>query len=46
MTVEEARRQTYGLLGRIVVPRMFYRDDIGQRLIERDRDLLQKWGYL
>lgn len=45
-TVEEARRQAYCLLERIVVPRMYYREDIGQRFIERDCGLLQKWGYL
>jgi phosphoribosylamine--glycine ligase len=45
-TVEEARRKAYGLLERIVVPRMYYRDDIGERFLARDRDLLKKWGYL
>lgn len=45
-SVEEARRRAYGLLERIVVPRMYYRDDIGQRFLERDRELLKKGGYL
>lgn len=45
-TVEEARRKAYSLTDKIVIPRMFYRHDIGQKFIERDRMLLKKWGYL
>jgi phosphoribosylamine---glycine ligase len=45
-TVQAAQDKAYRLLERIVVPRMYYRHDIGQRFLDRDRDLLMKWGYL
>ena len=43
---EEARKKTYSLADKIVIPRMFFRHDIGLKFIERDRVLLKKWGYL
>lgn len=45
-TVEKARAQAYGLSEKVVVPRMFYRNDIGKKFIEHDRALLKKWGYV
>lgn len=45
-TVEEARRRAYRLVEKIVIPKMFYRDDIGRSFIERDEKLLRRWGYL
>ena len=45
-TVKEAREKAYSLIKKIVIPKMFYRHDIGQKFIERDRDLLRKWGYV
>lgn len=45
-TVEEARHRAYSLVEKIVIPKMFYRNDIGLKFIERDRELLKKWGYL
>lgn len=44
-TVEEAREQVYRRIGNIVIPKMFYRSDIGVRYLERDRALLEQWGY-
>lgn len=43
---EEARRKAYSLADKIVIPKMFYRNDIGLKFVERDRMLLKKWGYL
>lgn len=43
---EEARKKAYSLADKIVIPRMFYRNDIGLKFIERDQKLLKKWGYL
>ncbi|MFA6227437.1 MAG: hypothetical protein WC631_03100 [Candidatus Paceibacterota bacterium] len=46
-TVEEARKNVYSILkNKIFIPKMFYRNDIGLKFIEQDRDLLKKWGYL
>lgn len=45
-TVEEARVEVYRRIGNIVIPKMFYRSDIGMRFLERDRGLLVRWGYL
>jgi phosphoribosylamine--glycine ligase len=45
-TVEEARTTVYRRIGNIVIPKMFYRSDIGVRFLERDRALLERWGYL
>jgi phosphoribosylamine--glycine ligase len=45
-TVEEARRAAYALAEKVVIPRMYYRHDIGLRFLERDRALLHEWGYL
>lgn len=45
-TVEEARAAVYRRAGNIVIPKMFYRTDIGVRFLERDRGLLEKWGYI
>lgn len=45
-TVEEARTAVYRRVGNIVIPKMFYRTDIGVKFLERDRELLERWGYL
>lgn len=45
-TVERARAKAYGLLQHIHIPKMFYRNDIGLKFIEKDHALLKKWGYV
>lgn len=45
-TVQKASEQAYSLINKIVIPKMFYRSDIGLKFIERDEILLKKWGYL
>ena len=45
-TVQKARERAYSLIGKIVIPKMFFRNDIGLKFIERDRELLRKWGYV
>lgn len=45
-TVEEARQQVCQRVANIVIPKMFYRNDIGVRFLEQDRARLEKWGYV
>ncbi|MFW5918679.1 MAG: phosphoribosylamine--glycine ligase [Halanaeroarchaeum sp.] len=45
-TMQEARSQTYDRIDAIVMPNMYYRDDIGERWIDGEGDRLQSWGYL
>ena len=44
-TMREAQRQAYGRIPNILIPNMYYRDDIGDRWAE-DSDRLHSWGYL
>ena len=45
-TMQNARRQAYERVDDIVIPNLYYRDDIGERWIDGDGDRLQAWGYL
>lgn len=45
-TMQAAQNQAYARIGEIVIPNMYYRDDIGERWIDGDGDRLQAWGYL
>ena len=46
-TMREAQRRAYGRIeNNIIVPNLYYRDDIGERWVEGDGDRLQAWGYL
>lgn len=45
-TVRGARENMYKLINKIVVPKVFYRTDIGQRFIEKDEKLLREWGWV
>jgi phosphoribosylamine--glycine ligase len=44
-TMKQAREQAYGRVRNILIPNMYYRDDIGERWAE-DSDKLHNWGYL
>ena len=44
-SVEDARRNAYALAHRVVVPNIRYRSDIGKRFVDRDKRLMQEWGY-
>lgn len=45
-TVEKARKKVYNIINKIYIPKSFYRSDIGIKFLEKDRELLKKWGYL
>jgi phosphoribosylamine---glycine ligase len=44
-TVRQAQAQAYARIRNIMIPDMYYRDDIGDRWLE-DHDRLHTWGYL
>lgn len=45
-TAEKAREKAYGLLKHIHIPKMFYRNDIGLKFIESEKQNLKKWRYI
>jgi phosphoribosylamine--glycine ligase len=45
-TMQAAREQAYGRIDDVVIPNLYYRDDIGERWMEGDADRLLAWGYL
>ncbi|MFB6155651.1 MAG: phosphoribosylamine--glycine ligase [Haloferacaceae archaeon] len=45
-TMQDAREQCYERVDAIVIPNLYYRDDVGERWIQGDGDRLQAWGYL
>jgi len=45
-TMRTARDQAYGRIDDVIMPNMYYRDDVGERWIDGDGDRLQAWGYL
>jgi len=44
-TMAQAQRQAYNRIKNVMIPYMYYRDDIGERWAE-DSDRLHAWGYL
>lgn len=45
-SVEEAQERLYTIIKDIHVPKLFYRNDIGQAFLKHDREQLELWGYL
>lgn len=41
-----AQRQAYNRVRNVMIPHMYYREDIGDRWGEEDSDRLHAWGYL
>jgi phosphoribosylamine-glycine ligase len=44
-TVEEARQRNLNIIKKIVIPKAFYRNDIGKNFENRLPDL-KRWGYI
>jgi phosphoribosylamine--glycine ligase len=44
-TMEEARKQAYSRVENIMIPNLFYRNDIGEKWAQ-DSDRLHTWGYI
>jgi phosphoribosylamine---glycine ligase len=45
-TMRQAQRQVYNRVRNVMIPNMYYREDIGDRWSEEDSDRLHSWGYL
>jgi phosphoribosylamine---glycine ligase len=45
-TMKQAQRQAYNRAKNVMIPHMYYREDIGDRWFEEDSDRLHAWGYL
>jgi len=45
-TVQEAREKVYKIINKIIIPKMFYRTDIGLRFERNDKKMLKKWGWI
>lgn len=45
LTMKEAQKQAYSKIKNILIPNMYYRDDIGDRWYE-EFDKLHSWGYI
>lgn len=46
-TVEAAQKEVYDILDKkVFFPKMFYRNDIGDKFLKTDREKLTTWGYL
>ncbi|WP_336034250.1 phosphoribosylamine--glycine ligase [Halobacterium yunchengense] len=45
-TMGEAQRQAYERVDDVLIPNLYYRDDIGDRWVDGDGDRLHAWGYL
>jgi phosphoribosylamine--glycine ligase len=45
-SMRHAQKQAYNRVRNVMIPNMYYREDIGDRWIEEDSDRLHAWGYL
>jgi phosphoribosylamine--glycine ligase len=45
-TMRQAQRQAYNRVRNVMIPNMYYREDIGDRWSEEDSDRLHAWRYL
>lgn len=44
--IKKARDLVYERIGKVHIPKMFYRDDIGLDFEKRGRELLKKWNWI
>ena len=46
LTVKRAQKNTYSIINKIVIPKMFYRNDIGLAFITEDKKKLKSWEWI
>jgi phosphoribosylamine---glycine ligase len=44
-TIKEAREKSLNIAGKILIPKVFYRNDIGKNFEEKQLPKLKDWGY-
>lgn len=44
--VEFAQESAYSLAKKVIIPKIFYRTDIGSRFLRNDHEQLKQWGWL
>jgi phosphoribosylamine---glycine ligase len=44
-TMKQAHRRAYNRVRTVMIPNMYYREDVGDRCSEEDSDRLHNWGY-
>lgn len=45
-TIKKASKKVYKLINKIHIPKMIYRNDIGDRFVSESEHKLKNWGYL
>ncbi len=45
-TIKKVQQNVYGLIKKIYVPKMFYRNDIGTSFAKENQAKLKKWGWI
>ncbi len=45
-SLKVAIKEAYASLNKVIIPRVFYRTDIGVKFMERDRKKLKQWGWI
>lgn len=45
-TVDGARKKAYDTVSKIIIPKVFYRTDVGLKFIQEDQKKLKKWGWI
>lgn len=46
LTVAEAQENVYSLAKKVVIPKVFYRTDIGDSFKQSDKKKLERWGWI
>lgn len=45
-TVDEAQERVYSLAKKVIIPKVFYRTDIGDSFKRSDKEMLERWGWI